>query len=209
MKRFIAIDRLTSPLDPLNNIERIMRKSEQRDNIHNPYYLLYKGYVKDTPLMRILAKDIFFCRYSFQKLSSDNYIASDGTDYDKLQHILLYEYGLKIDIERFFRCHRLCRLMQYVENNVSQEHLIELMARERKEQGLRQELFQMFTDCCDDRTPHLDSNPAFTGIDYEMFNSKLYRQYHIYLSTLERRVLNEVRAIITHIVFRLKDGGKI
>lgn len=41
MKRFIAIDRLTSPLDPLNNIERIMRKSEQRDNIHNPYYLLY------------------------------------------------------------------------------------------------------------------------------------------------------------------------
>ena len=83
------------------------------------------------------------------------------------------------------------------------------MARERKEQGLRQELFQMFTDCCDGRAPRLDSNPAFTGIDYEMFNSKLYRQYHIYLSTLERRVLNEVRAIITHIVFRLKDGGKI
>ena len=209
MKRFIPIDRLSSPLDSLNNIERIMRKSEQHDNIHNPYYLLYKGYVKDTPLMRILAKDIFFCRYSFQKLSSDNYIASDGTDYDKLQHILLYEYGLKIDIERFFRCHRLYRLMQYVENNVSQEHLIELMARERKEQGLRQELFQMFTDCCDGRAPRLDSNPAFTGIDFEKFNSRLYQQYHIYISTLERRVLNEVRAIITHIVFRLKDGGKI
>jgi hypothetical protein len=42
-----------------------------------------------------------------------------------------------------------------------------------------------------------------------MFNSKLYRQHHIYLSTLERRVLNEVRAIMTHIIFRLKDGGKI
>ena len=199
MKRFIAIDRLTSPLDPLNNIE----------NIHNPYYLLYKGYVKDTPLMRILAKDIFFCRYSFQKLSSDNYISSDGTDYDKLQHILLYEYGLKINVERFFRCHRLYRLMQYVENNTSPNHLSELMARESRERELRQELLQMFTDCCDGRAPRLDSNPAYTEIDFEKFNSRLYRQYHIYLSSLERRVLNEVRTIITQIVFRLKDGGKI
>ena len=209
MKRFIPIDRLSLPLDSLNNIERIMRKSEQHDNIHNPYYLLYKGYVKDTPLMRILAKDVLFCRYSFQKITSDNYLTSDGTDYDKLQHILLYEYGLKIDIERFFRCHRLYRLMQYVENHISQEHLSEIMARESREQELRQELFQMFTDCCDGRAPRLDSNPAFTGIDFEKFNSRLYQQYHIYLSTLERRVLNEVRAIITHIVFRLKDGGKI
>ena len=209
MKRFIAIDRLTSPLDPLNNIERIMRKSEQRDNIHNPYYLLYKGYVKDTPLMRFLAKDIFFCRYSFKKLSSDNYISSDGTDYDKLQHILLYEYGLKINVERFFRCHRLYRLMQYVENNTSPNHLNELMARESRERELRQELLQMFTDCCDGRAPRLDSNPAYTEIDFEKFNSRLYRQYHIYLSSLERRVLNEVRTIITQIVFRLKDGGKI
>lgn len=206
MKRFITIDRLTSPL---NNIERIMRKSEQRDNIHNPYYLLYKGYVKDTPLMRILAKDIFFCRYSFQKLSSDNYISSDGTDYDKLQHILLYEYGLKINVERFFRCHRLYRLMQYVENNTSLNYLSELMARESRERELRQELLQMFTDCCDGRAPRLDSNPAYTEIDFEKFNSRLYRQYHIYLSSLERRVLNEVRTIITQIVFRLKDGGKI
>lgn len=209
MKRFIAIDRLTSPLDPLNNIERIMRKSEQRDNIHNPYYLLYKGYVKDTPLMRILAKDIFFCRYSFQKLSSDNYISSDGTDYDKLQHILLYEYGLKIDVERFFRYHRLYRLMQYVENNTSQKHLSELMARESKEQVLRNELLQMFNDSCVGRTPNLDSNPAFTGIDFEKFNSNLYLQYHIYLSSLERRILNKVRSIITHIVFRLRDAGRV
>lgn len=209
MKRFIAIDRLTLPSDPLNNIERIMRKSEQRNNIHNPYYLLYKGYVKNTPLMRILAKDILFCRYSFQKISSDNYISSDGTDYDKLQHILLYEYGLKIDIERFFRCHRLNRLMQYVEKNISQENLGKLIERESKDRKLRQELFQMFTDCCDSRPPHLDSNPAYTGIDFDMFNSKLYLQYNMYLSTLERRILNEVRSIITHIVFRLRDAGAV
>ena len=209
MKRFISIDRLTLPSDPLNNIERIMRKSEQRDNIHNPYYLLYKGYVKDNPLMRILAKDILFCRYSFQELLSDNYISSDGTDYDKLQHLLLYEYGLKIDVERFFRYHRLYRLMQYVENNTSQKHLSQLMARESKEQELRNELLQMFNDSCVGRTPNLDSNPAFTGIDFEKFNSNLYLQYHIYLSSLERRILNKVRAIITHIVFRLRDAGRV
>ena len=205
MRRFIDTD----GLDPLNNIERIMRKSEQLNNIHNPYYLLYKGYVKDTPLMRKLAKDVIFCRYTFQKISSDNYLTSDGTDYDKLQHILLYEYGLKIDIERFFRCHRLYRLMQYVENNTSQEYLGELMVRESKEQILRRELFQKLTDCCDGRTPHLDSNPAFTGINFAKFNSILYQQYHIYLSSLERRILNEVRTIITHIIFRLKDAGRI
>lgn len=206
MKRSIDTD---LSLDPLNQIERIMRKSEQHKKIHNPYYLLYKGYVKDTPLMRIFAKDVIFCRYSFQEISSDNYLVSDGTDYDKLKHILLFEYGLEVDIEQYFRCHRLYRLMQYVEKNISQEHLGELMTRENKEQRLRQELLQMFNDCCDDRTHHLDSNPAFTGIDFEMFNFKLYRQHHIYLSTLERRVLNEVRAIMTHIIFRLKDGGKI
>ena len=209
MKRFITIDRLTSSLDPLNNIERIMRKNEQRDNIHNPYYLLYKGYVKDTPLMRILAKDIFFCRYSFQKLSSDNYISSDGTDYDKLQHILQYEYGLKIDIERFFKCHRLYRLMQYVENNTSQEHLSELMTRESKEQEFRQELLQMLTDCCDGRTPHLDSNPAFTEIDFNKVNFELYHKYRIYLSMLERRQLNTINAIITQLIYRFRDSGRI
>ena len=209
MKRFISIDCLTLPSDPLNNIERIMRKSEQHDNIHNPYYLLYKGYVKDTPLMRILAKDVLFCRYSFQKITFDNYLTSDGTDYDKLQHLLLYEYGLKIDVERFFRYHRLYRLMQYVENNTSQKHLSQLMTRESKEQKLRNELLQMFNDSCVGRTPNLDSNPAFTGIDFEKFNSNLYLQYHIYLSSLERRILNKVRAIITHIVFRLRDAGRV
>lgn len=209
MKRFIPIDRLSLPLDSLNNIERIMRKSEQHDNIHNPYYLLYKGYVKDTPLMRILAKDVLFCRYSFQKITSDNYLTSDGTDYDKLQHLLLYEYGLKIDVERFFRYHCLYRLMQYVENNTSQKHLSQLMARESKEQELRNELLQMFNDSCVGRPPNLDSNPAFTGIDFEKFNSNLYLQYHIYLSSLERRILNKVRAIITHIVFRLRDAGRV
>ena len=207
MKRFIPIDRLSLPLDSLNNIERIMRKSEQHDNIHNPYYLLYKGYVKDTPLMRILAKDVLFCRYSFQKITSDNYLTSDGTDYDKLQHLLLYEYGLKIDVERFFRYHRLYRLMQYVENNTSQKHLSQLMARESKEQELRNELLQMFNDSCVGRTPNLDSNPAFTDIDYNELNQHLYNDYHIYLSMADRRTLNTVGRIINHIIYRLKDGN--
>ncbi len=208
MKRFIAIDRLSLPSDPLNNVERIMRKSEQRNNIHNPYYLLYKGYVKNTPLMRILAKDILFCRYSFQKLS-DNYVSSDGTDYDKLQHILLYEYGLTIDIERFFRCHRLYRLMQYVEKKTSQKHLSELMARESKEQELRQELIQIFTDCCNGRPPHIYSNPAFTEIDFNKVNFELYHKYRIYLSMFERRQLNTINAIITQVIYRFRDSGRI
>ena len=63
MKRFIPIDRLSSPLDSLNNIERIMRKSEQHDNIHNPYYLLYKGYVNFSKRRPLLP--LFFSKNNF------------------------------------------------------------------------------------------------------------------------------------------------
>lgn len=205
MRRFIDTD----GLDPLNNIERIMRKSEQRNNIHNPYYLLYKGYVKDTPLMRKLAKDVIFCRYTFQKISSDNYLTSDGTDYDKLQHILLYEYGLKIDIERFFRCHRLYRLMQYVENNVSQENRDAVLDRDKAEKAQGKELFHLICNCCEGRPPHLDSNPAFLNIDFKKLEEELYRQYHMLLSPYDRRQLNTVEAIIVHLIFRFRDGGQI
>ena len=82
---------------------KILYKSDQRKNLHDPLYLLCNGYIDNTPLMRIFAKDVIFCRYSFQEISSDNYLVSDGTDYDKLKHILLFEYGLEIDIEQYFR----------------------------------------------------------------------------------------------------------
>ena len=207
MKRFIPIDRLSLPLDSLNNIERIMRKSEQHDNIHNPYYLLYKGYVKDTPLMRILAKDVLFCRYSFQKITSDNYLTSDGTDYDKLKHILLFEYGLEVDIEQYFRCHRLFRLMQYIEQNVSEEHRKAVLNREQQAMELGKQLFQLLCDCCEGRPPRHDSNPAFLDLDFKKFEDELYRQYHILFSPSERRQMNTVEKIILHLIFRFRDGG--
>ena len=188
---------------------RMLYKSDQRENLRNSLYLLRNGYVDNSPLMQILAKDILFCGYAFQEISSDNFLVSDGIDYDKLNHILLYEYGLSVDISSYFACHRLFRLMRYVEKHISADCREAVLAREQKETLLRQELLQMFTDCCDGRTPRLDSNPAFTRIDFEKFNSRLYHQYHIYLSSLERRVLNEVRDVITHIVFRLRDGGII
>ena len=209
MKRFIAIDRLTSPLDPLNNIERIMRKSEQHDNIHNPYYLLYKGYVKDTPLMRILAKDVLFCRYSFQKITSDNYLTSDGTDYEKLKRIFSYDYGIDIDVERYFASHRLFRLMQYIEQNVSEEHRKAVLNRERQAMELGKQLFQLLCDCCEGRPPRHDSNPAFLDLDFKKFEDELYRQYHILFSPSERRQMNTVEKIILHLIFRFRDGGRL
>ena len=101
---------------------RMLYKSDQRKNLRNPLYLLRNGYVDNTPLMQILAKDILFCGYAFQEISSDNYLVSDGIDYDKLNHILLYEYGLSADVRRYFSSHRLFRLMQYVEKHISEDY---------------------------------------------------------------------------------------
>lgn len=172
----------------------------------------YTCYVMDTsiilPSCRFSLRTYLFCGYAFQEISSDNYLVSDGIDYDKLNHILLYEYGLSIDTSSYFACHRLFRLMRYVEKHIASNYREAVLAREQKEKQFRQELLQMFTDCCNGRPPRLDSNPAFTEIDFEKYNSCLYRQYHIYLSSSERRILNTVRAIIEHLVYRLRDGGR-
>ena len=188
---------------------KLLYKSDQRKNLHDPLYLLCNGYVDNTPLMRIFAKDVIFCRYSFQEISSDNYLVSDGTDYDKLKHILLFEYGLEIDIEQYFRCHRLYRLMQYVGWNISQEYLNMLLTREEKEKQFCRELLQLFTDCCNGRPPQLNSNPIYTEIDFAKFNSILYQKYNIILSSFERRKLNTIGGIIRHIVYRFRDGGLV
>ena len=188
---------------------RMMYKIDQRKNLRNPLYLLCKGYVDNTPLMQILTKDIQFCSYAFQEISSDNYLVSDGIDFDKLNRLLLYEYGLCIDSSSYFACHRLFRLMQYVEKNISADYREAVLAREQKEKLFSKELLQMITDCCNGRPPRLESNPDFTGIDFSKFSGALYRQYHIFLSQFERRQLNTVNSILGHIIFRLRDGGRI
>ena len=188
---------------------RILYKSDQRNNLRNPIYLLRNGYVDNTPLMQILAKDILFCGYAFQEISSDNYLVSDNIDYDKLNHILLYEYDLRLDTSSYFTCHRLFRLMRYVEKHTSEEYREAVFAREQVEKQFRQELLQMITDCCNGRAPRLDSNPAFTEIDFGKFTEALYCKYHIHLSQFERRQLNTVESILSHIIFRLRDGGGI
>jgi len=188
---------------------RMLYKSDQRENLHNPLYLLYNGYVDNTPLMQILAKDILFCGYIFHEISRNNYLGFDGLDYDKLNHILLYEYGLSVDTRPYFDSHRLFRLMQYVENHISAECQETVLAREQKEKQFRQELLQIFTDCCNGRPPRLESNPAFAGIDFSKFSAVLYHQYHIHLSHFERCQLNTVKSILNHVILRLRDGGRI
>ena len=74
---------------------RMMYKIDQRKNLRNPLYLLCKGYVDNTPLMQILTKDIQFCSYAFQEISSDNYLVSDGIDFDKIE--IHHKNGNKLD----------------------------------------------------------------------------------------------------------------
>lgn len=185
------------------------RKDDQRKNLHDPLYLWQHGYVPDTPLMRVMVKDILFCSYQYQPINSDNYLVSDGTDYEKLKRIFSYDYGVDIDVERYFACHRLFRLMQYIEQNVSEEHRKAVLDREQQAMELGKQLFQLLCDCCEGRSPRLDSNPAFLDFDFKKFEYELYRQYHILFSPSERRQMNTVEKIILHLIFRFRDGGQI
>ncbi len=185
------------------------RKDDQRKNLHDPLYLLQYGYVPDTPLMRVVVKDIMFCSYQYQPINSDNYLVSDGTDYEKLKRLFNYDYGIDIDVERYYASHRLFRLMQYIEMNISAEYRMAVLDREQQEKELGKQLFQLLCDCCEGRSPRLDSNPAFLDLDFKKFEYELYRQYHILFSPSERRQMNTVEKIILHLIFRFRDGGRL
>ena len=185
------------------------RKDDQRKNLHDPLYLLQYGYVPDTLLMRVVVKDIMFCSYQYQPINSDNYLVSDGTDYEKLKRLFNYDYGLDIDVERFFAGHRLFRLMQYIEKNISEEHRKTVLDRNQKEKELGKQLFQLLSDCCDGRPPKIGSNPAFIDIDFKKFEEKLYKQYHMLFSPYERRQLNSINDILRHLIFRIRDGASM
>ena len=185
------------------------RKDDQRKRLYDPLFLWQHGYVPNTPLMKVVVKDIMFCRYQYQPINSDNYLISDGTDYEKLKRISSYDYGINIDVERYFASHRLFRLMQYIEKNISEENRKAVLDREQQEKELGKQLFQLLCDCCEGRSPRLDSNPAFLDLDFKKFEDELYRQYHILFSPSERRQMNTVENIILHLIVRFRDGGRL
>ena len=186
---------------------RMLYKTEQLKNLHDPVYLFQHEYVPPTPLMRVLTKDILFCRYQFQPLSTDNYLINSVMDYEKLESLLRYDYGIDINVQCYFASHRLFRLMQYVENNISQECRQVVLERDQSEKALIKKLFNLLGDCCEGRKPRLLSNPAFLDLDFKKFKDELYRQYHILFSPYERRQMNTVQMIILHLIFRFRDGG--
>ena len=186
---------------------RMLNKTEQLRNLHDPVYLFQHEYVPNTPLMRVLTKDILFCRHQYQSLDTDNYLVNSELDYDKLRSLLRYDYGIDINVERCFSSHRLFRLMQYVEKNISQEHRQAVLDRDQAEKELLKKLFNLISDCCEGRKPHLLSNPAFLDLDFKKFEDELYRQYNILFSPFERRQMNTVEKIILHLIFRIRDGG--
>ena len=202
MKEEIIDDLLSQSMNP-RKFYRIFNKSEELKKLNDPVYLLQNEYVPNTPLMRVLAKDILFCRYQFQSLDSDNYLVNDGTDYGKLKQLLLYDYDIDINVERCFASHRLFRLMQYVENRDA------VLDRDKVEKAQGKELFHLICNCCEGRPPHLDSNPAFIDIDFQKFEEKLYKQYHMLFSPYERRQLNSINDILRHLIFRIRDGASI
>ena len=188
----------------------LFRKDKQQELLNNPHSLIKEGYIDDTPLMNILANDIEYCHYSYLRLNiSDNLFTCGDVDYQRLRQILIYEYGLIIDVEFYLSHHRLYRLMKHVGNHISEDWLNKLLERDQVEQQLRKELFQLLSDCCPSPPRGLGSNPFYADIDYAKAEEKLYRQYHIILSHYDRRELNTFSRIIDHIVFRMRNGGRI
>ena len=129
------------------SLYRVHHKLEQYENVNNPIYLLQNEYVPNTPFMRVLAKDILFCRYQFQSLDNDSNLFNDGTDYEKLRMLLRFDYGIDLNVGYYFKRHRLFRLMQYVDSNISQECRKAVLNRGQAEKELSEKLLQLIGDC--------------------------------------------------------------
>ena len=99
--------------------------------------------------------------------------------------------------------------MNYVEKNIYPEYRQAVLDRNQAERELTQELFNLFGECCKGSKPRMTSNPAFLDIDFKQFEDELYRRYRILFSPDERRQKSTVQEILLHLIFRLRDGGRM
>ena len=169
-----------------------------------PYKLIESEEVPNTPLMRNFLYTFEFCRRRYVVTDDfDNYYF----DNDKFLFLLRHNFGIGVNHDAEWTLESMKELMLYIEAETKPEYREMLKVEMENYDKQRQELLDLFIFCNHQKNLRLDSNPAFTDIDYKELNQHLYNDYHIYLSASDRRKLNTVGSMINHIIYRLKDGN--
>ena len=172
-----------------------------------PYKLLHSGEVPITPLMRSFVYTFEFCRRRYiEEFNFDNLVGYDF-DNDKFLFLLRHNFGIKVKHDADWTLESMKELMLRIEKETKLEYRMMLAIEMEHIDRMKQELLELIIFCNQQKKLRLDSNPAFTDIDFDMLNQHLYNDYHIYLSVADRRTLNTVGRIINHIIYRLKDGN--
>ena len=172
-----------------------------------PYKLLHSGEVPITPLMRSFVYTFEFCRRRYiEEFNFDNLVGYDF-DNDKFLFLLRHNFGIEVKHDADWTLESMKELMLRIEKETKLEYRMMLAIEMEHIDRMKQELLELIIFCNQQKKLRLDSNPAFTDIDFDMLNQHLYNDYHIYLSVADRRTLNTVGRIINHIIFRLKDGN--
>lgn len=172
-----------------------------------PYKLLHSGEVPITPLMRSFVYTFEFCRRRYiEEFNFDNLVGYDF-DNDKFLFLLRHNFGIEVKHDADWILESMKELMLRIEKETKLEYRMMLAIEMEHIDRMKQELLELIIFCNQQKKLRLDSNPAFTDIDFDMLNQHLYNDYHIYLSVADRRTLNTVGRIINHIIYRLKDGN--
>ena len=172
-----------------------------------PYKLLHSGEVPITPLMRSFVYTFEFCRRRYiEEFNFDNLVGYDF-DNEKFLFLLRHNFGIEVKHDADWTLESMKELMLRIEKETKLEYRMMLAIEMEHIDRMKQELLELIIFCNQQKKLRLDSNPAFTDIDFDMLNQHLYNDYHIYLSVADRRTLNTVGRIINHIIYRLKDGN--
>ena len=172
-----------------------------------PYKLLHSGEVPITPLMRSFVYTFEFCRRRYiEEFNFDNLVGYDF-DNDKFLFLLRHNFGIEVKHDADWTLESMKELMLRIEKETRLEYRMMLAIEMEHIDRMKQELLELIIFCNKQKKLRYDSNPAFTDIDFNILNQHLYNDYHIYLSSADRRTLNSVGKIIDHIIYRLKDGN--
>ena len=172
-----------------------------------PYKLLHSGEVPITPLMRSFVYTFEFCRRRYIEEFNFDYLVGYDFDNDKFIFLLRYNFGIEVKHDADWTLESMKELMLRIEKETKLEYRMMLAIEMEHIDRMKQELLELIIFCNQQKKLRLDSNPAFTDIDFDMLNQHLYNDYHIYLSVADRRTLNTVGRMINHIIYRLKDGN--
>lgn len=178
----------------------------------SPKYQIEAGNVPNNAAMRTLAIFIKLCYQTQDKWGIKAY---DGSwwgarlDYDKLQLILKYMYGVKMDVFHYFEEHRVADLMQYVEEHTNPACREQLEAIEKWAQEIRNDLLGLLKHHNQGKPFQLEGILHFTNIYFDAFYLDIYNCYHIIISRYERKNLNTFEEIVDFVTWRLWEGGRL